>query len=258
MLAKKSRAVVRQAAIVLAEPGSAVNRLDHPREALCVRKGVVMAQLNVAVLVSHTGSNFRALHEASLAPAAQFTICLVVSNNSGSQALAYARNRGIPNRHLSSRTHATREKLDAALLDELTARGIGLVVTAGYMKKIGPLTRAAYENRIINIHPALLPHHGGPGMYGLAVHQAALAAGDTVSGPSIHYVTTDYDAGEVIARREVPVLPGDTAETLAARVLMAEHRLLPEVVGRIAAQPVLPAERARPASPRTAGTYPRG
>ncbi|MBB4965679.1 phosphoribosylglycinamide formyltransferase [Saccharothrix violaceirubra] len=195
-----------------------------------------MARLRVAVLVSHTGSNFRALHEASLRPGAGFEIGLVVSNNSGSQALAYAREQEIPHRHLSSHTHATAEELDAALVEELTARSVDLVVTAGYMKKLGPRTLASHGNRIINIHPALLPRHGGQGMFGSAVHEAVLASGDRVTGPSIHYVTAEYDAGEVIARHEVPVLPDDTAESLAARVLAAEHRLLPEVVARIAAE----------------------
>ncbi|REH26165.1 phosphoribosylglycinamide formyltransferase-1 [Kutzneria buriramensis] len=196
---------------------------------------LVVAQLKVAVLVSHTGSNSRALHEASLRDDAGFGICLVVSNNSGARALEYAREQGIPSRHMSVRTHGTPEELDAALLDELVTRGVDLVVTAGYMKKLGPRTLAAYENRIINIHPSLLPRHGGPGMYGMAVHEAVLATGDEVTGASVHHVTAEYDAGEVIARREVPVMAGDTAEGLAARVLAVEHQLLPEVVRRIAA-----------------------
>ncbi|PPK63835.1 phosphoribosylglycinamide formyltransferase-1 [Actinokineospora auranticolor] len=195
---------------------------------------MVVAQLGVAVLVSHGGSNFRALHEASLVPGAGFAVSFAVSNNSGSQALAYARERGIPSRHLSSRTHGSVDELDAVLLGELTDRGVGLVVTAGYMKKVGPRTLAAYEGRIINVHPSLLPRHGGQGMYGMAVHEAVLASGDQVTGPSVHHVTAEYDTGPVIARQEVPVLPDDTAESLAARVLAAEHRLLPEVVARIA------------------------
>ncbi|MEV6604472.1 phosphoribosylglycinamide formyltransferase [Kutzneria sp. NPDC051319] len=192
--------------------------------------------MQVAVLVSHGGSNFRALHWASSVVGARFAVCLAVSNNSLSGGLAYAREQNIPALHLSGRTHPAAAALDAALVDSLVACGADLVVTAGYMKKLGPLTLARYAGRIINIHPSLLPRHGGPGMYGLAVHQAVLASGDTVSGPSVHYVTADYDAGEVIAQREVPVLPSDTAETLAARVLVAEHQLLPEVVQRFATQ----------------------
>lgn len=118
----------------------------------------------------------------------------------------------------------------------LTRYSIDLVVTAGYLKKIGPRTLRAYQQRIINIHPALLPRHGGPGMYGAAVHQAVLDAGDQTTGPSVHYVTPDYDVGPVIARTEIPVLPGDTAESLAARVLPQEHVLLPATVRRLAAQ----------------------
>lgn len=115
-------------------------------------------------------------------------------------------------------------------------RAIDLVVTAGYMKKLGPRVRAAYASRIVNIHPALLPRHGGKGMYGKAVHESVLAAGDKVSGATVHILTDDYDTGPIIAQRRVPVLPGDTTDSLAERVLAAEHQLLPAVVQQIAAQ----------------------
>ncbi|WP_043183130.1 phosphoribosylglycinamide formyltransferase [Streptomyces sp. NRRL F-5123] len=195
-----------------------------------------MTALRVAVLVSHTGSNLRALYEASKEPAAGYEIALVISNNSGSRGLAFARGHGIPAAHLSGRTHLDPGSLDDAVLALLDAHRTDLVVTAGYMKKVGPRTLAAYAGRIVNVHPALLPRHGGPGMYGAAVHQAVLDSGDRVTGPSVHYVTAEYDAGEVIARREVPVLPDDTAESLAGRVLEQEHLLLPAVVRAIAAE----------------------
>ncbi|MBB5918188.1 phosphoribosylglycinamide formyltransferase-1 [Nocardia transvalensis] len=194
-----------------------------------------MSGVHVAVLASHNGSNLRALHRTSLSPDSPFTISLVISNNSGSGALAFARDAGIPALHLSGSTHPEPELLDAAIRSALTAHETDLVVTAGYMKKLGPRTRAEYTSRIVNVHPALLPRHGGKGMYGNAVHEAVLASGDTVSGPTVHLVTEDYDAGPVLAQARVPVVPGDTAESLAERVLVAEHDLLPAVVRRLAA-----------------------
>ncbi|MBF6171306.1 phosphoribosylglycinamide formyltransferase [Nocardia blacklockiae] len=193
-----------------------------------------MSRLQVAVLASHNGSNLRALHRAALAADALFTVALVISNNSGSGALAFAREAEIPALHLSTRTHPDPDALDEAMCSALSTHSVDLVVTAGYMKKLGPRVRSHYASRIINIHPALLPRHGGKGMYGRAVHESVLATGDKISGPTVHILTDAYDSGPIIARREVPVLPDDTPDTLASRVLAAEHELLPEVVQRIA------------------------
>ncbi|MFE3105277.1 phosphoribosylglycinamide formyltransferase [Nocardia tengchongensis] len=195
-----------------------------------------MGKLRVGVLASHAGSNMRALHQASLAADADFVVAVVISNNSGSGALAYAREQDVATRHLSGRTHPDPEALDDAIRATLVQHGVDYVVTAGYMRKLGPLVRKEFSGRILNIHPALLPRHGGHGMYGLAVHEAVLAAGDAVSGPSVHLVDEEYDTGAVLAQREVPVLPGDTVESLAARVLDAEHVLLPQVVAGIAGE----------------------
>lgn len=189
---------------------------------------------NVAVLASHTGSNLRALTNAAQQPGSAFTVAVVISNNSGSGALTHARERGIACAHLSGRTHPDLNALDQAMLMVLDRHRTDLVVTAGYMKKIGPAVLNAYDGRIINIHPALLPRHGGPGMYGQRVHEAVLASGDTISGASVHYVTANYDEGPVIAQQQVPVLPDDTPETLAARVLGAEHILLPATAQALA------------------------
>ncbi|MFI9411932.1 phosphoribosylglycinamide formyltransferase [Nocardia gamkensis] len=193
-----------------------------------------MSELRVGVIASHNGSNLRALHKASLSPDARFEIALVISNNSGSGALAYAREHDIPALHMSGRTHADSDDLDDAMRLALVEHSVDLVVTAGYMKKIGARTRKEYSSRIINIHPALLPRHGGQGMFGQAVHKAVLESGDQVSGPSVHLVTEEYDTGEVIAQTEVPVLADDTVESLGARVLAAEHTLLPFVVRQMA------------------------
>jgi phosphoribosylglycinamide formyltransferase-1 len=191
--------------------------------------------VKVAVLASHTGTNLRALSAAAVRPGSAFAVGLVISNNSGSGALGHARELGIPGAHLSGRTHPDPADLDQAMLTLLRQHGIGLVITAGYLKKLGPSVLAHYERRAINIHPSLLPRHGGPGMYGRRVHEAVLRAGDPVSGASIHWVTAHYDEGEVIARREVPVLADDDVESLAERVLSAEHALLPETVQALAA-----------------------
>jgi len=124
----------------------------------------------------------------------------------------------------------------AELLAALTDARADLVVLAGYLKLVPPPVVARFRWRMINIHPALLPAHGGPGMYGRRVHAAVLAGGAAESGATVHYVDEQYDRGPIIAQERVPVRPGDTADTLAARVLEAEHRLLPRVVLELARQ----------------------
>jgi folate-dependent phosphoribosylglycinamide formyltransferase PurN len=107
---------------------------------------------------------------------------------------------------------------------------VDLVVLAGYLKLVPADTVSAFDGRMVNIHPALLPAFGGPGMYGIRVHRAVLASGATVSGATVHLVNAEYDRGPIVAQWPVPVQPGDTPEALAARVLQVEHRLLPAVV----------------------------
>ena len=190
---------------------------------------------HVALLASHHGSNLRALYRASCRPASSFDISIVISNNRDSGALAFAKEKGIEGRHLSGATHPDPQDLDRAIADALAGAGAALVVTAGYLRKLGPCVLERFAGRILNIHPSLLPRYGGQGMYGQAVHAAVLANHEPVSGATVHLVTAEYDDGPVIAQRQVDVLPEDTCETLAARVLEAEHVLLPEVVDRWAA-----------------------
>jgi phosphoribosylglycinamide formyltransferase-1 len=190
--------------------------------------------INIAVLASHNGSNLRALTEAAGQPESAYAVALVISNNSASGALAHAAEQGIAHAHLSGRTHPDPDVLDRTMLALLREHDVTLVVTAGYLRKIGPAVLAAYEGALVNVHPALLPRHGGPGMYGRHVHEAVLASGDKVSGASVHLLTEHYDKGPVLAQAEVPVLPDDTADTLAARVLEVEHRLLPATVQQLA------------------------
>ena len=159
---------------------------------------------------------------------------MVISNNSRSLALARARAVGIPTAHLSSATHPAPDALDAAIERTLKSHGVELVALAGYMKKLGPRTLGAYRNRVLNVHPALLPEFGGWGMYGDRVHAAVLASGASVSGATVHLIDDEYDCGPVISQAEVPVMPDDTPETLAARVLAQEHILYPKTLQRIA------------------------
>ncbi|WP_027892197.1 phosphoribosylglycinamide formyltransferase [Calidithermus chliarophilus] len=187
--------------------------------------------MNLGFLASGRGSNMQAVIDACKRGELAATPRVVISNNSASGALERARQEGIPAYHLSSHTHG--EGLDEAILETLRRHEAQLVVLAGYMKKLGPRTLAAYRNRIVNIHPALLPKFGGQGMYGMNVHQAVIAAGERETGVTIHLVDEEYDHGATLAQARVPVLPGDTPETLARRVLEREHTFLVETLGRI-------------------------
>ena len=166
------------------------------------------------------------------------TACVVISNNSESMALQRARKAGVPAYHISAATHPGTEE-DREILRVLRRHGVDTVILAGYMKQIGPQALAAYRGRILNIHPALLPKFGGRGMYGKRVHEAVLNAGETVTGVTIHVVDDLYDHGRILAQCDVPVREGDTADSLAERVLEEEHRLYPETLRRIAAGEIM-------------------
>jgi phosphoribosylglycinamide formyltransferase-1 len=190
--------------------------------------------LRLGFLASHNGSNMQAVIDACKAGLIKARPAAVISNNSDSGALARARQEGIPYYHLSTKTHPVPEQLDAAILEALVLNQVGLVILAGYMRKLGPGTLQHFKSRIINIHPALLPKYGGEGMYGIKVHRAVLAAGEKETGVTIHLADKDYDRGDIIAQSRVPVLPDDNETTLAARVLEQEHIFLVETIGRIA------------------------
>lgn len=190
--------------------------------------------LNLGILASGRGSNMQAVIYACKQGIVDGEVRVVISNNPDAGALQRAGTEGIPAFRLSSRTHPDPEDLDRAICRTLQDHGAELIVLAGYLKKLGPITLEAYADRVLNIHPALLPKFGGPGMYGRRVHEAVLSAGDQTTGVSIHLVDEEYDHGEVVARETVPVLEGDTPETLAERVLQREHVLLVETLRRIA------------------------
>lgn len=179
--------------------------------------------MRLAVCVSGRGSNLVALLDA-LAGATEAAVVLVLSNRADAPALARARERGIPAEALTSAADG------AEWVRRLTEHRVDLVVLAGYLKLVPAAVVAAFPERILNIHPALLPDFGGPGMYGHHVHEAVIASGARVSGATVHLVDEAYDRGRILAQARVPVRPDDSPATLAARVLAAEHRLLPAVV----------------------------
>lgn len=179
--------------------------------------------MRIAICVSGRGSNLVALLDALRGePLAQPV--LVLSNRADAPALDRARERGIA-------AEAFDQWRDGAeWLERLTRHRVDLIVLAGYLKLVPATVIAAYRGRILNIHPALLPAFGGPGMFGHHVHEAVIASGATHSGATVHLVDEHYDEGAILAQARVPVLSGDTPAALAARVLAAEHLLLPAVV----------------------------
>jgi formyltetrahydrofolate-dependent phosphoribosylglycinamide formyltransferase len=185
----------------------------------------------IAVLASGRGSNLRALLDhLALDDARAGEVVLVASDQGDAGALALARERGIEGAALDmGPAHA--ESLERLL----AARAADLVVLAGYLRFVPDAVTRRWRGRIVNVHPALLPAFGGKGMYGMRVHRAVLAAGARVSGATVHFVDDEYDHGATIAQWPVPVFGRDTPQTLAARVLRAEHRLLPRVVRALAA-----------------------
>jgi formyltetrahydrofolate-dependent phosphoribosylglycinamide formyltransferase len=186
---------------------------------------VSVPALRVAVLASGGGSNLQALLDAAQDPQAGFSVVLVVSNRADAGALARAARAG-----RSAATIREDGQDPERILALFAESGADLVVLAGYLKLVPAAVVSAFRGRMLNIHPALLPAFGGPGMHGRKVHQAVLTAGARVSGPTVHVVDEVYDHGLILAQWPVPVAPDDTPETLAARVLEAEHRLLPAVV----------------------------
>jgi phosphoribosylglycinamide formyltransferase 1 len=176
----------------------------------------------VAVLISGRGSNMRALVER----AAGYEVVLVASNNPAAPGLNWARGQAIETWSRDSRG-IEKSQWESALDQVLNDLAVGTIALAGFMRILsGDFTRL-WEGRIVNIHPSLLPKYRG-----LDTHRRALEAGDTVSGCSVHLVTDELDAGEVIARAEVPLLPGDTEASLEARVLAAEHKLYPKALAQ--------------------------
>lgn len=189
--------------------------------------------LSLVVFVSGSGTNLQALLDrfpGSAGDAAR--VARVVASRPGIGAIGKAERAGVPWSVLPAGLDS--DGLADAMLAELSIAEADLVVLAGFLKLIPEPVVRAYRGRILNIHPALLPAFGGSGMYGRRVHEAVLESGARISGATVHVVDEVYDHGPIVAQWPVPVLEGDDAETLAARVLAVEHRLLPDVVEAIA------------------------
>lgn len=176
----------------------------------------------VAILISGRGSNMRALVDK----ASEYDVVLVASNRPEAEGLAWARARGLATWSRSSKG-VEREQFDRQLGDSIEAAGAGTIALAGYMRILSPGFVRRFAGRIVNVHPSLLPRYKG-----LDTHARAIAAGDSVSGCTVHLVTETLDDGEILGQAEVPIEPGDTPRALAERVLAAEHRLYPEILRR--------------------------
>lgn len=179
----------------------------------------------ISFLASHGGSSARAIIGAIRDGRLQAEVGIVITNNRDSPIFHWCLDHGVEVRHISPKTHRGADNADEAMATVLDNAGSDLLVCSGYMKKIGPATLARFQGRILNIHPSLLPAHGGQGMYGDRVHAAVLAAGERETGASVHLVTADYDEGPLLKQQRVPVLPDDTVDTLRARVQACEAEL---------------------------------
>lgn len=189
--------------------------------------------LKLGFLASGNGSSARAIVAAIQAGELPAEARLLVSNNRSAGALAFAGEAGVP--ALCIPTQGDPQAADARLAEAMTEHGVDVIVLSGYLRQLGPRTLGRYAGRILNIHPGPLPAFGGHGMYGRRVHAAVIEAGVPESGIVIHLVDEEYDRGPAIARRSVPVEPGDTAEALEARVTALEPGFFVETLRRIAA-----------------------
>ncbi len=190
-----------------------------------------MAKLKTAILISGRGSNMKALARACAAPDFPAEIALVISNKPDAEGLTWAQTQGLQTLIVNHRDFEDRVAFEHALIDAFEKDGIEIVCLAGFMRVLSPHFFMHWTKPVLNIHPSLLPRHKG-----LHTHDAVLAAGDAEHGCSVHFVTEELDGGEIILQKTVPVLPGDTAETLAARVLEQEHAAYPEALRKIAAR----------------------
>ena len=157
-------------------------------------------------------------------------IGLVISNNRKAFALERARRNGIPNLVINGTTHPDESNRDTVMDEELQKHQIDLVVLAGFMKKLGPNVLHRFQGRILNIHPSLLPKHGGQGMYGIRVHEAVIESREQTTGATVHLVDEDYDTGQIVLQKAIEVRCNDTIDSLGSRVLDLEHELIVEAV----------------------------
>ena len=186
------------------------------------------AARRIAVLISGRGSNLQALIEAIADRRLDATIAVVISNRPEAQGLERARAAGLETLTLNHRDYASRDAFEEALVRELRARDVALICLAGFMRLLGRTFLDAYDGRVLNVHPSLLPAFPG-----VDAQRQALAHGVKVAGATVHFVTGELDGGPIVCQAAVPVHDDDTADTLAARILEAEHRIYPEAVGLV-------------------------
>lgn len=185
--------------------------------------------MKLAVFISGTGTNMVAIHNAIKAGELDATIELIVSSNDHAKGIQYAQNEGLDLLVFTPADYDDPEAVDARIVEALNERDVDYVAMAGYMRKVTPVLLDAYPNRVVNLHPALLPAHRGAHAI-----QDAFEAGDEVTGITIHFANEEYDKGPIIFQQEVPVLPDDTLDDLETRIHAAEHEYYPQVLQRIA------------------------
>lgn len=198
-----------------------------------------MKYLKIAFLSSHGGSNMQAVLDAIQERKLHAKPCVLVSNNSKSIAIERAKSAGVPCFHISQLTHPDPKEHDSAILETLRKYEVEYILLVGYMKKLGPKTLNEYKEKIINIHPALLPKYGGNGMFGRNVHEAVLQHNEIETGVTIQLVDEDYDTGRIISQCKVPVFDNDTVDSLSERVLIKEHAFLVETLIKISNQEII-------------------
>ena len=190
-----------------------------------------MTRLRLAILISGRGSNMEAILDAAQDPAYPAKPVLVLSNRPDAKGLETAARAGIPTAAIDHKTYGKdREAFERAMQDQLTEAGVEIIALAGFMRVLTPWFVDKWQGRMVNIHPSLLPKYKG-----LDTHQRALDAGDTEAGCTVHWVSPGVDDGEIIQQASLPILPGDTADSLAARLLPVEHQLYPEALAKACA-----------------------
>ncbi|MEG1535778.1 MAG: phosphoribosylglycinamide formyltransferase [Clostridia bacterium] len=188
---------------------------------------------NIAVFVSGSGSDMQSIIDNCESGNINGNVVCVVSNKSEIFALERAKKHNIPSKVFEQKTFGDIIERDKAIVEYLAPYNIELIVLAGYLSIVTSVIINKYPNKIINIHPALIPKFCGKGMYGMRVHEAVIAAGEKESGATVHYVDEGADTGKIIAQEKVKILENDSAESLQKRVLELEHKLLPQVVAKL-------------------------
>jgi phosphoribosylglycinamide formyltransferase 1 len=186
--------------------------------------------MNIAVFASGRGSNFQAILDAIDSGFLPAKVVVLFSNKSDAGAMKIACAHNISTKHISQQMFTSEEALADAILEELEEKHTEFIVLSGYLKKIPAQVIRQYRNRIVNIHPALLPSFGGDGMYGHHVHEAVMRSGEKISGATVHLVDEEYDRGPIVLQKTVNIIPNDTPVSLAEKVLKIEHEIFPLVL----------------------------